>query len=83
MPRLVPLRGSDFTGLGIEVCGGLKEGIYVKKVMPQGPAFGIVNRGKLNDELRLDGCVTRGRSSTRHDVFDWFLFDFQAIKSPA
>lgn len=46
MPRLVPLRGSDFTGLGIEVCGGLKEGIYVQKVMPQGPAIGIVNRGK-------------------------------------
>lgn len=45
IPRLVPLRGSDFTGLGIEVCGGLKEGIYVKKVMPQGPAAGIVNRG--------------------------------------
>lgn len=46
VPRLVPLRGSDFTGLGIEVCGGLKDGIYIKKVMPQGPAFGIVNRGK-------------------------------------
>lgn len=45
IPRLVPLRGSDFTGLGIEVCGGLKEGIYVKKVMPQGPAANIVNRG--------------------------------------
>lgn len=46
IPRLVPLRGSDFTGLGIEVCGGLKDGIYVKKVMPQGPAANIVNRGK-------------------------------------
>lgn len=45
IPRLVPLRGSDFTGLGIEVCGGLKEGIYVKKVMPQGPAAKIVHRG--------------------------------------
>lgn len=45
IPRLVPLRGSDFTGLGIEVCGGLKEGIYVKKVMPQGPAANIVHRG--------------------------------------
>lgn len=46
IPRLVPLRGSDFTGLGIEVCGGLKDGIFVKKVMPQGPAANIVHRGK-------------------------------------
>lgn len=46
IPRLVPLRGSDFTGLGIEVCGGLKEGIFIKKVMPQGPAVNLVNRGQ-------------------------------------
>lgn len=45
VPRLVPLRGSDFTGLGIEVCGGLKDGIYIKKVMPQGPAVNLVHRG--------------------------------------
>lgn len=44
-PRIVPLRGSDFTGLGIELCGGLKEGIYVKKVMSQGPAAETVNPG--------------------------------------
>lgn len=48
IPRLVPLRGSDFTGLGIEVCGGLKDGIFVSKVMPQGPAANIVHRGKWN-----------------------------------
>lgn len=47
IPRLVPLRGSDFTGLGIEVCGGLKDGIFVKKVMPQGPANNIVHSGKF------------------------------------
>lgn len=46
IPRLVPLRGSDFTGLGIELCGGLKDGIFVKKVMPQGPAANIVHRGE-------------------------------------
>lgn len=45
IPRLVPLRGSDFTGLGIEVCGSLREGIFVKKVMPQGPAANIIHRG--------------------------------------
>lgn len=46
-PRLVSLRGSDFTGLGIEICGGLKEGIYVKKIMPQGPAANIVKIGNI------------------------------------
>jgi hypothetical protein len=45
-PRLIALRGSDFTGLGIELCGGLKEGIYVKKVMSQGPGVGVVQAGK-------------------------------------
>lgn len=41
-PRLVSLKGSDFTGLGIECYGGLKDGIYVKKVAPQGPASGLI-----------------------------------------
>jgi hypothetical protein len=44
-PRLVSLKGSDFTGLGIECFGGLKDGIYVKKVAPQGPASGQINVG--------------------------------------
>lgn len=44
-PRLISLRGSDFTGLGIECYGGLKEGIFVKKVAPQGPASGHINIG--------------------------------------
>lgn len=46
-PRLVSLKGSDFTGLGIECYGGLKDGIYVKKVAPQGPASGQISIGKL------------------------------------
>lgn len=53
IPRIVPLRGSDFTGLGIELFGGMKEGIYVKKVMPQGPAAGNVNPGKENNYYYL------------------------------
>ena len=44
-PRLVSLKGSDFTGLGIEVYGGLKDGIFVKKIAPQGPASGHINIG--------------------------------------
>lgn len=50
-PRLVSLKGSDFTGLGIECYGGLKDGIYVKKVAPQGPASGHINIG---ERLGLD-----------------------------
>jgi hypothetical protein len=46
-PRLVSLKGSDFTGLGIECYGGLKDGIYVKKVAPQGPASGHINIGEF------------------------------------
>lgn len=54
VPRLVPLRGSDFTGLGIEVCGGLKDGIHVKKVMPQGPAVNLVHRGDKITSITID-----------------------------
>ncbi|EAT34541.1 AAEL013228-PA, partial [Aedes aegypti] len=53
-PRLVSLRGSDFTGLGVEVYGGLKEGIFVKKVMPQGPAAGSVNPGDRITSITID-----------------------------
>lgn len=53
-PRVIGLRGSDFTGLGIELCGGLKEGIYVRKVMPQGPASGLVNGGDKITSITID-----------------------------
>lgn len=43
---MVSLKGSDFTGLGIECYGGLKDGIFVKKVAPQGPASGHINIGR-------------------------------------
>lgn len=53
-PRLISLRGSDFTGLGIEICGGLKDGIFVKKVMPQGPAANIVRIGDKITSITID-----------------------------
>lgn len=53
-PRVIGLRGSDFTGLGIELCGGLKEGIFVRKVMPQGPATGLVNVGDKITSITID-----------------------------
>lgn len=67
-PRLVSLKGSDFTGLGIECYGGLKDGIFVKKVAPQGPASGHINIGEWLKPLQLDShhslCeqVTRARN---------------------
>lgn len=54
VPRIISLRGSDFTGLGIEVCGGLKDGIFIKKVMPQGPAANIVNVGDKITSITID-----------------------------
>lgn len=48
------LTGSDFTGLGIEIYGGLKEGIFVKKVSSRGPASGIVNTGDRITGLTID-----------------------------
>lgn len=53
-PRIIGLRGSDFTGLGIELCGGIKEGIFVRKVMPQGPATGLVNVGDKISSITID-----------------------------
>ncbi|CAG9808765.1 unnamed protein product [Chironomus riparius] len=53
-PRLVSLKGSDFTGLGIEVYGGLKDGIFVKKIAPQGPASGHINIGDRITSLTID-----------------------------
>ncbi|XP_022242659.1 uncharacterized protein LOC106460276 isoform X1 [Limulus polyphemus] len=35
---LVPLRGYDFTGLGFNICGNMRDGIFVKDVLNRGPA---------------------------------------------
>lgn len=68
IPRLVPLRGSDFTGLGIEVCGGLKDGIYIKKVMPQGPAVNLVHRGQYNINIYLNR-LTKYSEAIKNQIF--------------
>jgi hypothetical protein len=34
----VALKGHDFTGLGFNICGNMKDGIFVKDVMQRGPA---------------------------------------------
>ena len=35
---MVPLQGHDFTGLGFNVRGSLRDGIFVKDLMQKGPA---------------------------------------------
>ncbi|XP_076360319.1 uncharacterized protein LOC143252292 [Tachypleus tridentatus] len=35
---LVPLRGYDFTGLGFNICGNMRDGIFVKDILNRGPA---------------------------------------------
>ncbi|XP_064489733.1 uncharacterized protein LOC135401324 [Ornithodoros turicata] len=44
---IVPLRGHDFTGLGFNICGNMRDGIFVKDVLNRGPAneSGIVKAG--------------------------------------
>ncbi|GIX95111.1 hypothetical protein CDAR_178582 [Caerostris darwini] len=34
----VPLKGHDFTGLGFNICGNMRDGIFVKDVLHRGPA---------------------------------------------
>lgn len=34
----VPLRGHDFTGLGFNITGNMRDGIFVKDVLHRGPA---------------------------------------------
>lgn len=35
---VVSLRGHDFTGLGFNICGNMRDGIFVKDVLHRGPA---------------------------------------------
>lgn len=34
----VPLRGHDFTGLGFNIYGNMRDGVFVKDVLHRGPA---------------------------------------------
>lgn len=42
------LRGHDFTGLGFNVTGNMRDGIFVKDILNRGPAFesGRIAQGK-------------------------------------
>lgn len=53
--KVVALRSHDFTGLGFNICGNMKEGIYIKDVLHRGPAS---ESGKLNPGKAEEGCRT-------------------------
>lgn len=36
---IVPIWSKDFTGLGFEVAGSMRDGIYVSRVLRGGPAY--------------------------------------------
>ena len=44
----VQLRGHDFTGLGFNVTGNMRDGIYIRDILNRGPAFesGKIAQGK-------------------------------------
>ena len=59
----VPLRGHDFTGLGFNVCGNMRDGIFVKDVLHRGPA-------SESGQVRAGGSVpVLVRSASRQFLF--------------
>ncbi|OQV18336.1 hypothetical protein BV898_07539 [Hypsibius exemplaris] len=51
----VKLRGHDFTGLGFNICGNLRDGIYVQNVLQKGPAAdsGVLEPGDRIMDVRV------------------------------
>lgn len=47
----VQLRGHDFTGLGFNVTGNMRDGIFIKDILNRGPAF---ESGKIAPGMALD-----------------------------
>ncbi|KAK6632082.1 hypothetical protein RUM44_007112 [Polyplax serrata] len=45
--KVVNLKSHDFTGLGFNICGNMRDGIFIKDVLHRGPAFesGCINSG--------------------------------------
>lgn len=52
--KVISLRSEDFTGLGFNICGNMREGIYIKDVLQRGPAF---DSGKLNSGDRINSVT--------------------------
>lgn len=49
--KVVNLKSHDFTGLGFNICGNMRDGIFIKDVLHRGPAFesGCINSGNLSE----------------------------------
>ncbi|XP_063241509.1 uncharacterized protein LOC134541775 [Bacillus rossius redtenbacheri] len=61
--NVVALRSHDFTGLGFNICGNMRDGIYIKDVLHRGPAS---ESGRITPGDRIDSV----RISFRHMVFE-------------
>ncbi|KAJ8976902.1 hypothetical protein NQ317_014073 [Molorchus minor] len=61
--KVVALRSHDFTGLGFNICGNMREGIYIKDILHRGPAF---ESGKLNAGDRINSVTI----SFEHMVYE-------------
>ncbi|XP_024083055.1 uncharacterized protein LOC106667881, partial [Cimex lectularius] len=60
---IVPLRSHDFTGLGFNICGNMRDGIYIKDVLHRGPAS---ESGRITSGDRIDSI----KINLRHVVFE-------------
>ncbi|XP_066154896.1 uncharacterized protein [Euwallacea fornicatus] len=61
--KVVALNSQDFTGLGFNICGNMKEGIYIRDILHRGPAF---ESGKLNPGDRINSVTI----SFEHIVYE-------------
>ncbi|RZF36421.1 hypothetical protein LSTR_LSTR010841 [Laodelphax striatellus] len=61
--NVVPLRSHDFTGLGFNICGNMRDGIFVKDVLHRGPAS---ESGRIVPGDRIESI----QISFRHMVFE-------------
>lgn len=59
----VPLRSHDFTGLGFNICGNMRDGIFVRDMLHRGPAS---ESGRIMPGDRIDSV----KISLRHMVFE-------------
>ncbi|XP_020296389.1 uncharacterized protein LOC109861244 [Pseudomyrmex gracilis] len=53
--NVVSLRSRDFTGLGFNVCGNMREGIFVKDLLHRGPASesGLIHPGDRISSVKI------------------------------
>ncbi|KAF7284970.1 hypothetical protein GWI33_012751 [Rhynchophorus ferrugineus] len=61
--KIVALKSQDFTGLGFNICGNMREGIYIRDILHRGPAF---ESGKLSPGDRINSVTI----SFEHMVYE-------------